>query len=251
MTPLIIKLNNLNRLVVGQLNINSIRNKFEALQGLIKGNLDIFVLTESKIDASFPSLQFAMDGYTMFRADRNANGGGVLIYIRDDSPCRQLISHPLDKSLEGICLQINLSKSKWLLFGGGGGGGGYNYEKSNIHAFLRGLGPIMDHYMCRQDNFLLTGDFNSETTETAMKDFCNTYNLKNVGTGPTCFKNPPCIHACIRAYIHECMNAFMYVYMHTCINAYMHTCRNAEMQKCTHGYMHTCMHAYMHTCIHT
>ena len=151
---------------------------------LIKGNLDIFVLTESKIDASFPSLQFAMDGYTMFRADRNANGGGVLIYIRDDIPCRQLISHPLDKSLEGICLEINLTKSKWLLFGG------YNHEKSNIHAFLRGLSPILDHYMCRLNNFLLIGDFNSETTETAMNDFCNTYNLKNVGTGPTCFNNP-------------------------------------------------------------
>ena len=69
------KLKSLNRLVIGQLNINSIRYKFEALQLLIKGNVDIFDLTERKIDASFPSLQFAMDGYTMFRADRNADGG--------------------------------------------------------------------------------------------------------------------------------------------------------------------------------
>ena len=107
---------------------------------LIKGNVDIFVLAESKIDPSFPSLQFAMDGYTMFRADINADGVGVLVYVREDIPCRQLISQ-LDNSLEGICLEIDLMKSKWFLFGG------YNHEKSNIDAFLKNLDPILDHYM--------------------------------------------------------------------------------------------------------
>ena len=56
--------------------------------------------------------------HTMFRADRNGNGGGVLIYVREDIPCRQLTGHQLDKSLEEICLEINLRKSKWFLFGG-------------------------------------------------------------------------------------------------------------------------------------
>ena len=78
------KLINVNRLVIGQLNINSLRNKFDALQMLIKGNIDIFVVTESKLDSSFPSQQFAMDGYIQFRADRNADGGGVVIYVRQD-----------------------------------------------------------------------------------------------------------------------------------------------------------------------
>ena len=71
-----IKLKNVNRLVIGHLNINSLRNKFHALQMIIKGNADIFVFTESKLDDSFPSQQFAMDGYIQFRADRNADGGG-------------------------------------------------------------------------------------------------------------------------------------------------------------------------------
>ena len=37
-----IKLKNLNLLVIGQLNINSIRYKFESLQLVVKGNVDIF-----------------------------------------------------------------------------------------------------------------------------------------------------------------------------------------------------------------
>ena len=83
-----------------------------------------------------------MGGYTMFRSDGNADGGGVLVYVREDIPCGQLVSHQLHKSLEGICLEVNLCKSKWFLFDG------YNHEKSNIDAFLRTLGPILDDYMC-------------------------------------------------------------------------------------------------------
>ena len=44
--------------------------------------------------------------------------------------------------------------------------------------------------MCKLENFILLGDFNSEISENAMKEFCDTYNLKNLVTEATCFKNP-------------------------------------------------------------
>ena len=37
------------------LNTNSFRNKFESISELIKGNFDIFLIKETKLDASFPS----------------------------------------------------------------------------------------------------------------------------------------------------------------------------------------------------
>ena len=46
------------------------------------------------------------------------------------------------------------------------------------------------------DNFLLLGDFNSETPEEAMKSFCQTFNFKNLLDQPTCYKNstnPSCV----------------------------------------------------------
>ena len=86
-----IKVKNLTRLIFGQLNINSIRNKFDLLKMQIKGNIDILVITESKLDRSFPSQLIFFEGYAMpYRIDRNANGGGVLIYIREDISCRDL-----------------------------------------------------------------------------------------------------------------------------------------------------------------
>ena len=41
----------------------------------------------------------------------------------------------------------------------------------NVNAFLRNLGPVLDHNICRLENFLLIGDLNSEITE-IMKDIC-------------------------------------------------------------------------------
>ena len=86
-------------------------------------------------------------------------------------------------NFEGIFFEINLKKSKWLLFGG------YNPHKDNISNFLNQFGPILDYYMPKYDNFLLLGDFNSEMSEDAMKDFCDTYCLSNMIKEPTCYKN--------------------------------------------------------------
>ena len=44
--------------------------------------------------------------------------------------------------------------------------------------------------MTKYDNFLLLGDFNSEMSESTMGDFGDTYNLTNLVTDSTCFKNP-------------------------------------------------------------
>ena len=69
--------------IFGHLNINSLRNKFESISELIKGKFDIFLINETKLDASFPSNQFAMSGYKFVRKDRNKFGGGIAFYIND------------------------------------------------------------------------------------------------------------------------------------------------------------------------
>ena len=145
----------------------------------------ILVVTESKLDDSFPKGQFLIEGYSPpFRLDRNANGGGILIYVRSDITCKELKDHTPVENLEGIFLELNLKKSKWLLFGG------YNPNKDYIVHFTQGLGAILDHYMSKYDNFILLGDFNSEMGDNTMAAFGDTYNLTNLIKEPTCFKNP-------------------------------------------------------------
>ena len=50
-----LEMKNINRIVIGQININSLWNKFEKLSEFYKDNLDILLITETKLDSSFSS----------------------------------------------------------------------------------------------------------------------------------------------------------------------------------------------------
>ena len=54
---------NFNKLIFAHLNINSIRNKFDSLGDMIKGNIDILITSETKVDDSFPDGQFFLNGF--------------------------------------------------------------------------------------------------------------------------------------------------------------------------------------------
>ena len=111
------KLNSINKVVFAHININSIRNKFEDLKEIVQKNIDILTISETKLDESFPTNQFNMDGYAPpFRLDRSSEGGGLLIYIRDDIPAKILKNHPLPKCCEGIFIEIKLREYKLACF---------------------------------------------------------------------------------------------------------------------------------------
>ena len=80
-----IRKSNINTLVFGQLNIYSLRNKFDMLSEMIKGFVDLSMISETKLADSFPGGQFfIVDYHTPFRFDRIGNGHGILLYIRED-----------------------------------------------------------------------------------------------------------------------------------------------------------------------
>ena len=58
-----IEVKNINHLITGQLKINSLRNKFEQLSGMINGNIDIFMISETKADETFPAAQLSLQGF--------------------------------------------------------------------------------------------------------------------------------------------------------------------------------------------
>ena len=73
------------------MNVNFFAAKLDAIKTIIPGNVDIVVFGETKLDASYPMAQLLIDGSGKpFRLDRNAFGGGSLIYVRSDIPCKQV-----------------------------------------------------------------------------------------------------------------------------------------------------------------
>ena len=80
-----IKYNYLNNIVVWHLNIISIRNKFQCQKYIVGENIDILLISETKLNESFPDGQFIMDGFQVpFREDRDDKGGGLLLYVKEE-----------------------------------------------------------------------------------------------------------------------------------------------------------------------
>ena len=56
---------------------------------IIKSEIDIFMISETKIDNTFPISQFTITGYSIsFRLDRTSHGGGILLFVREDISCK-------------------------------------------------------------------------------------------------------------------------------------------------------------------
>ena len=81
--------NNANKIIIAHLNMNSVGNKFDISADIVKDNVDILMISESKLDDSFPDSQVLRQGFGKpFRLDRNRNGGGIMLFIRSDIPAK-------------------------------------------------------------------------------------------------------------------------------------------------------------------
>ena len=102
----IIRTRNPSNVIMGNININSLSSKFDQLKVFIQGVFDIFIITETKLDDTFPISQFQIEGYsTPYRIDRNHRGGGVIIYVREDIPSKLLTSYVFPTDIEAIFLE--------------------------------------------------------------------------------------------------------------------------------------------------
>ncbi len=69
------------------LNIVSLRKYKNVLSIILCDNdIDITRLNETRLDDNIPDAEVSIKGYTIFRNDRNVNGGGVAIYVKDTLP---------------------------------------------------------------------------------------------------------------------------------------------------------------------
>ena len=180
-----IRVKNPGRVIVGSININSLPNKFDQLKFIITDSVDILIVLETKLDESFPTSQFLIDGFCKpYRLDRDRNGGGILIYVREGIPSKELSKFKLPSDIEGLYIEINLKKSKWLLFGS------YHPPNQNDNYYFDSVSSSLDIYSENYDHILLAGDFNAEEKEVCLNNFLYKYNMKNIMKHPTCFKNP-------------------------------------------------------------
>ena len=127
----------LKSIILGLLNINSIRKIFDLLVNQIKGNVVIMVISETKLGEPFSNF-FKIQRYALpSRLDRNQLGGGIMIFVREDVPSRVL---SLNKFIEPLFIELNFRKKKLLLCCT------YNPNRNNISSHLDLLRRSLDLY---------------------------------------------------------------------------------------------------------
>ena len=137
---------------------------------LQESNIDVLLVSETKIDDSFPNGNFLIDGFsTPYRLDRNSNGGGLMLFVRKDI-CSNLVE-PDEKPIEDFYGELNLRNDKWLL------NCSYNPHKNNIGNHLKVLSDFLDSHFSKYGKILILGYFNVETDDQNIKTFCDSYSL--------------------------------------------------------------------------
>ena len=195
-----IRLRNPKKVTLGHLNINSIPNKFDGIMEIVANHLDIFLISETKIDDTFPDAQFCFNGYSKpHRKDRAFGAGGLLMYVNENIPSRKLNELTLPDDIEIMCVEINLKKQKWAIIG--------IYRPPALHEryFLDNLSRTIDYYSKKYDKVVIMGDFNSEPSDEPIETFCDSYNLYNLVKEKTCFKGLP---KCYDLILTNCKNSF-------------------------------------------
>ena len=63
-------------------------------------NIDILMVSETKLDESFPVGQFMTEGFAVpYKVDRNANGGGIMLFVREHIPLKTFLWKILQQRL--------------------------------------------------------------------------------------------------------------------------------------------------------
>ena len=137
---------NPKNIVKGHLNVNSLRNKFEAVEELVQNKVDVCFLSKRKVDETFPNQQFLINGYKLFRRDRNCHGGGVLCYINESIPSESVNVEGIVKEREIVLIEFSIKTRKWLFIG---------LDKppsQNENYFLDNLSLIINRLTCQYEN---------------------------------------------------------------------------------------------------
>jgi hypothetical protein len=145
------------------------------------------MLSETKIDESFTNNQFSVQNYSMYRRDRNANGGGLMVFIKSSIPhCRRDDISPanLGGEIEHIVFEFTLGKNKWLM------STIYKPPRVTDLEFEQFYVPLHENMVSITSNLLTIGDLNFDMNKNNNKlsELCNILGLKNIISGETCHK---------------------------------------------------------------
>ena len=178
-------------LIIGFLNINSVRNKYLNLCDIFsQGLVDCFSVIESKLDDSFPDAQFTPSGFSLLRQDYSDTSGGIMTFTRSDIPhSRRLDIEINNENIQSLCLELLINKEKWII------NSVYRLPSADPQQFWSCMHKMADNMLANSSTIILMGDVNinalCESKAKQINDFTESFSLSQAIRSPTCRKGTP------------------------------------------------------------
>ncbi len=144
---------------IAHLNIRSlVKNIHQFRLYLHKQQFDVICINETRLDATVPNHEVGINGYEIVRNDRNRNGGGVAIYLRN-SINYKIKEELMSCDLEIITIEIFKPKSKSFLVNCW-----YRPPDSSVEIF-NNYEELVKKMDSENKEVILIGDFNCDWSQ--------------------------------------------------------------------------------------
>ena len=111
-------------------------------------------LSETKLDSTFPSTQFLINGFSIpHRIYRSSKGGGILLYLKDKTIVLALNRYSPPPHIEIIFFKLNPRNRKWLVCCS------HNPHKNLVKEYLQVLTEDIQFYSRDYKNIPLMEDY--------------------------------------------------------------------------------------------
>ena len=174
-------------IIIAHININSFRLKFSEIDYIIRENsIQILAIAETKLDESDNSNLFHIEGYSMLRADKRKNSGGLLMYLSNKIPHRQINFNSTSPNIEILCCEIIIDKKDtWIVCAM------YKSPTVKNSEFESIFQTLCEELLCKYDKVIIMGDlnFNLLKPDCFLKTMLPVFDLKNLINSPTCKKS--------------------------------------------------------------
>ena len=159
------------------MNIVSLR-KHKSELGIIlhDNNIDIIGLSETRLDSKVNDSEVSIHGYRIYRNDRDSNGRGVKVYVRENLP-EPIVKIKSDNKVELISLEVSQNihaKSLHLVCW-------YRPPTAGVDEFAFNLREILKGLDRAEKEIILIGDTNCDlqcsknANSKQLKSICSEY----------------------------------------------------------------------------
>ena len=183
------RLQNPENVIIGHLNVNSLRNKITAVEELMRNKIDICLFSETKLDETFPNSNLRFMAIKCIAETETNMAAEFFAYVNENIPCEMVSAEGVPEYREIILIQFSIKTRKWLCIGL------YKPPSQNDKYFLDTLSLILNKLTFQFDNIMLMGDFKLTVENKNLEVFMRTFDMKCLIKRTTCFQSakPNCI----------------------------------------------------------